>query len=374
MPPASHAKLVDLLSQDLAFHKSRAECFAAAVLCAIENKSVHLADMVAHLPGEAKPESKFRRFQIFFGEFNPDYADIARLNLEVLRTVIGEKPLVIAMDRTNWEARENDVNLLVMSVCLGDAGQPLLWTDIRHAGNSDTRKRIRMGRRLLNLIGVDRIQCLLGDREFVGADWFAWMLKEKVPFAMRLRENMKTTPEGGSLRDAAEHFATLLPGQWKDLGVCRVCGVTMGVCGVRLADGELLILGYSGVSGSEAKDFFMRRWNIETGFQKLKSHGFNLESSRLFGGGKFERLMAVLSVAFAWCYAMGVWSVEEAGRPIRIIHRLKRRAESIFRRGRETLAGVFRKSIRHIRSTSRKAFSLLRAACRVARHNDPALI
>jgi len=365
MPPTSHAKLVDLLCQDFRIHESRAECFAAAVLCAVESKSVLLADMVAHLPGEAKPGCKFRRFQNFFGKFNPDYADIARFVLGVLRPVIAEKPLVLALDRTNWEARENDVNLLVLSVCLGDAGQPLLWTDIRHAGNSDTAKRIRMMRRLLRLVDAGRIQCLLGDREFVGEDWFAWLLEQKVPFVMRLRENMKTAPEGGQLRDAAEHFAMLRPGEWLDLGVCRVCGVTMGVCGVRLHDGELLILGYSRVSGVGAKDFFMRRWNIETGFQKLKSHGFNLESSRLRGGGKFERLMAVLSIAFAWCYAMGAWSVE-AGRPIRFIQRLMRRAESIFRRGRETLAGVFRKSICHIRPTSRKAFSLLRSACQTA--------
>ena len=359
MPPTPHAKLVGLLRQDLRFHPSRAECFAAAVLSAVENKSVLLADMVAHLPGEAAPESKFRRFQNFFKEFNPDYTEIARSVLGILRPVTGDKPFVLALDRTNWEARENDVNLLVLSVCLGDAGQPLLWTDIRHAGNSDTGKRIRMVRRLLRLIPVDRIQCLLGDREFVGADWFAWLLEEKIPFVMRLRENMKTTPENGKLLDAVEHFAELRPGDWKDLGVCRACGVTMGVCGVRTNKGELLVLGYSGVSGSEAKDFFMRRWNIETGFQKLKSHGFNLECSRLCGGGKFERLMAVLAVAFAWCYVMGIWSIE-SGRPIRFIQRLMRRAESVFRRGRETLAGVFRKSVRHIRKASRKAFSLLR--------------
>jgi hypothetical protein len=78
---------------------------------------------------------------------------------------------------------------------------------------------------------------------------------------------MKTTPEGAPLRDAADHFAMLRPGDWMDLGVCRVCGVTMGVCGIRLRDGELLILGYSGISGIEAKDFSMQRWNIETGFQ-----------------------------------------------------------------------------------------------------------
>jgi hypothetical protein len=39
-----------------------------------------------------------------------------------MKDVLGSDPLVLAIDRTNWEARGNDVNLLVLSACLGDAG------------------------------------------------------------------------------------------------------------------------------------------------------------------------------------------------------------------------------------------------------------
>ncbi len=128
-------------------------------------------------------------------------------------------------------------------------------------------------------------------------------------------------------------------GDWLDMGMCHVCGVYMGVCGVRTSKDELLILRYSGVSASDAKLFYLRRWNIETGFEKLKTHGFHLESSRLRGGGKYERLMAVLAVGFVWCYAMGAWSVSN-GKPIRVIRRLGRCAQSVFRRDRELLVGM----------------------------------
>jgi hypothetical protein len=37
--------------------------------------------------------------------------------------------------------------------------------------------------------------------------------------------------------------------------------------------GELLILACHGIEGSAATLAYMRRWNIETGFEKLKSHG-----------------------------------------------------------------------------------------------------
>ena len=35
------------------------------------------------------------------------------------------RPLTLAMDRTNWEARGNDVNILVPIICLGDMGLPI---------------------------------------------------------------------------------------------------------------------------------------------------------------------------------------------------------------------------------------------------------
>ncbi len=248
-----------------------------------------------------------------------------------------------------------------MSICLGDAGQPFLWTDLRHPGNSNTKKRIRLTRRLLRILDVSRIQCLVGDREFVGEEWFSWLLERRIPFTMRLRENMKTTPKDGRTRDASAHFAALRPGDWLDLGVCHVCGVYMGVCGVRTSKGELLLLGYSGVSASDAKLFYLRRWNIETGFEKFNTHGFHLESSRLRGGGKYERLMAVLAVGFAWCYAMGTWSVSN-GKPIRVIRRLGRRAQSVFRRGQELLAGMLLGTCRQLRKTEMTAFELLKDA------------
>ena len=344
-------------------NKARAECFAVAVLSAIEAKSVLLTQIASHLPGQAKFKSKIRRLQNFFLQLTINYTAVAIFILGILRNVIGSEQIILAIDRTNWKARENNVNLLVLSVCLGDSGQPLLWSDLRHRGNSDTKKRIRIIRRLLRFMDVSRIKCLVGDREFVGIDWFSWLLAQKIPFAMRLRKNMIIKPETGKARTGKEHFTKLNKDEWLDLGICEVCGVTMGVCGVRIHSG-LLILGYAGVSAKDALKHYLQRWNIETGFAKLKTHGFNLESSRLRGGGKYERLMAVLAIGFAWCYAMGIWTIR-SGNPIRFIKRLERNAESVFRRGQILLACLFLKTCSNIRTTSRKAFELLQWACSV---------
>jgi len=363
MFPRYHRRLADLLRQALGLNKARADCFAACSLTAVENRTVSLSCIAAHLPGSALPESKFRRLQDFFNEIRPDFNALARFLMGLVHQILGGKPLILAMDRTHWKARGNNVNLLVLSVCLGDVGLPLLWTDLRRAGNSGTAKRIRLIRRFLGLFGAGRVACLVGDREFVGEDWFGWLLEENIPFVMRLRENFQTRRERGRPgRDAKDWFSGLRPGEFLDLGACALCGVAMGVCGLRTRDGELLILGYGGVDGACARDRYMARWNIETGFEKLKSHGFDLEASRLRGGGKMERLMAVLAVGFAWSYAVGHWSVE-AVRPIRFIRKLMRPGVSVFRRGLELLGGLFHGSCPQLRRVSRKAFDLLRIAC-----------
>ena len=362
MLPKQHRNLADSLCQALGMNKARAECFASCAIGAIEAKSIRLTDLAPYLPTDALPGSGVRRLQMFFEQADIDYNALAQFLMGMMKDVIGEKPLVLAIDRTNWEVRQNDVNLLVLSVCLGDAAMPLLWSDLRRKGNSNTPQRRRLTRRFLKLFGRERIKAVVADREFVGEDWFKWLLAENIPFSLRLRENFKTRPvDDGCARDAKDHFSGLRPGEWHDLGLCEVCGVRMGVCGLRLKkNDELLVLGYWGLEPDAARDVFMKRWNIETGFQKLKSHGFNSESSRLRGGGKQERVMAVLSVGFAWCYSVGFWSVREI-RPIRLIKKLGRKSRSVFGRGIDTLCGLFHGSCAFARRVAGKVAALFRA-------------
>jgi hypothetical protein len=116
------------------------------------------------------------------------------------------------------------------------------------------------------------------------------------------------------------------------------------------------------MNGEQARTTYIKRWKIETGFEKLKSHGFNLESSRLHGGGKQERLMAVLAVGFVWCFAIGVWSVQGI-HPIRFIRKLGRKGRSIFGRGLEILVGLLHHLCPALLRVAHKSLNLVRAAC-----------
>jgi hypothetical protein len=359
MFPKSVGRLADVLAVALRLNKARGQCLAGIVIGVAESKSVLLADLATRLPGNATTTSTFRRLQDFFLEVLLDFNAVAALLMGFIGKLTDE-PLTLAMDRTNWEARGNDVNILVLSVCLGDVGLPIFWIDLRMAGNSDTPCRIGVVSQFMELFGVDRIHVLVGDREFIGGDWFSWLIAEDIPFVMRLRENILLSSKRGSKRYARNFFHGLRRGEFRQLDKRRGCGVEMTVVGVKTSKGELLILACHGIEGSAATEAYMRRWNIETGFEKLKSHGFHMESSRLQGDGKMELLLAALAIAMAWTYSCGTWSVEHVA-PIRL-KKHGRPEHSIFARGLMLLGDLLHGVAKDMRRVALFAFGILRAA------------
>ena len=109
---------------------------------------------------------------------------------------------------------------------------------------------------------------------------------------------------------------------------------------------------------------YRERWQIETLFQKLKGHGFNLEESRLRGGHKAETLLGVLALAAAWCYALGEWHSEEIA-PIPLKSH-GRKAEATFRRGLNILRQAFAKCAAILSRDAQKAYSLINFKSRLA--------
>ena len=61
----------------------------------------------------------------------------------------------------------------------------------RKQGNSNYRDRIRILKKFIELFGVDKIEVLIADREFIGAIWFRWLRKRKVPFVIRIKGGHK---------------------------------------------------------------------------------------------------------------------------------------------------------------------------------------
>ena len=74
---------------------------------------------------------------------------------------------------------------------------PLIWSVIEGRGCSDTGMRIALIERYLAHFPAKTIRLLLADRELTGADWMEFLCKNNIPFAIRVRDNLRITTEEG---------------------------------------------------------------------------------------------------------------------------------------------------------------------------------
>jgi len=129
------------------------------------------------------------------------------------------------------------VNILVLAVVTRRFRVPLIWTLLEHGGASETGQRIALMERYLRLFGASSIEALLADREFIrcpaddcaaigerGTEWMKFLNKNKIPFAIRLKENMQIRLEDGSSRQ----FRTLLRKRRRGAWAYRCATRTMG--------------------------------------------------------------------------------------------------------------------------------------------------
>lgn len=139
-------------------------------------------------------DSVRRRFYRFFPHIELDGAVTARVVVELLG--MRGKPWVLATDRTNWEFGKTTINILMISVIWNGMGVPLIGTLLPSTGNSTTQARTDLLDRLRTAVPDLKTASLMGDREFIGGAWMAYLHANQSPFVLRLRENQHVVREG----------------------------------------------------------------------------------------------------------------------------------------------------------------------------------
>jgi hypothetical protein len=179
--------------------------------------------------------------QRFFGEHWIDYNDVARFIMKLFGFI--NTDLYLTLDRTNWKWGKININLLVLAVVYRGAAISVYWLPLNKRGNSNSRERMALLQRFIEQFGKSRIKGLLADREFIGDEWMGWLIKQQIPFFIRIRNNSISTNSRGQETRVDSLFYTLQPGgimrlfQQRSLGQRKVY-----LSALRLADGELLIV------------------------------------------------------------------------------------------------------------------------------------
>ena len=293
------ADLEETLSPHVPLSKSRIETLCVLVLGMISARTVNLTHIASERPTRAKVASTYRRLQRFFQHVTlPDDWTVG-----IVMALIGHPDRwYLCLDRTNWKIGKFDVNVLVLAVVTERYRVPLLWTFLNHSGNSTTEQRIALMRRYLTYFKASTVRMFLADREFIGQEWFRFLLDANIPFAIRMKDDHLIHVEGRefSLRSYLSRckgergFTATLPAKAGQPALELHFGAR------RIKGGELLIVACSEqIRGARILRYYRWRWFIECMFADCKTKGINLEDTRLRNTHKLSLLIAISAIAMA---------------------------------------------------------------------------
>ena len=225
-------------------------------------------------------------------------------------------------------------------------GIPLWWHLLdNNSGNSSTQDRIKLLTEVVSMLGANRISSLCGDgtglaNQFIGKDWYKWLLSNKIRFYLRLPKSHRIQVG----RHLMKPESILGNRQKALLDNIQIAGFRLSVALERVVnkagESDLLIVLTNSFAYSGTR-FYKQRWSIETFFESIKSRGFEIEKTHLKKAERFETLLALVSLAFGLCQTVGLIA-HRGGKPISVKnHGYK--ANSFFRHGKDLFGEAWRK-------------------------------
>lgn len=327
-------ELRSVLNKYLHWNKARLTCFCQIIIALFMVRSVNLTQIATAFQGKASLESHYKRLRRFFAGFNFDRACVLEMILRMF-PIKGKVWLII--DRTNWQFGLKHINILTFAIAYKGIAIPLAWSVMAKAGNSFTDDRIKLLEKVTSILKRTKIKGLIADREFIGSKWFDYLIKNRIPFYIRIKED--TMAEGvreGYAIPLKDIFRQVKEGKRKVLTYpIRLLGQTVYIAASRLKN-ELLIV-VTNRNPKKAISFYKIRWEIETLFACLKTRGFCFEDTHLTHPERIEKLVFVLCVAFCWSYRIG--DIANQMKPVDI-KKHGRRAKSLFRLGMDKIRKV----------------------------------
>jgi hypothetical protein len=342
--------LIEILNEEFKWNKARMACFVGMLLSLIKVRTVNLVELSSAFDGKAKLDSRYKRIKRFFSSFTINFSMIARWVMNLFG--LTNEAVYLSMDRTNWKWGKNNINILMLSIVYKGIALPVVWMLLSKQGNSNTEERIELIKKFIDWFGKAKIAGILADREFIGGEWFKWLIGEKISFCIRIKKNVLTTNTSGKEVHAHWLFWDLKVGERRCLPEPRkIWNQLVYLSALRLTDGELLIVATDQWL-IDPITHYSKRWEIETLFGCLKSKGFNFEDTHLFDAERIKKMLVLLTVAFCWAHKTGEWRHEQ--KPI-TVKKHGRKAQSLFKYGLDYLRDALFNSL----SPTRKQLSFL---------------
>ena len=208
----------------------------------------------------------------------------------------------LLLDGTSWSRGKITHNFMVLSVVYNGISIPIYWKNLKRKGNSNQQNRkhlIVKAMKHFNLKG----KILIADREYIGLDWFSFLLDQEISFVIRLRKK--------DYRDRIGHYLGLpiselekkvLRSKIPTKSITRIIEINGMKLKYVIAKNQkdsqkeplIYLLTDLNENGYFITHKYSIRWQIECCFKHLKSNGFDLEKINVKGAAKADFMMAVV--------------------------------------------------------------------------------
>jgi hypothetical protein len=320
-------------------HGSRKDFLGMYIPALIQSDSVQFHKSAKYLNDAVKLDSNTTRIQDFYREVELNYGFVAILLISLLPK---NKKLRICIDRTEWDFGSCQVNILMVLVGCDEFYIPFYWELLdNNSGNSNCEDRISLLEKVLKVIPTERIGLVLADREFIGHKWLKFLKNNRIDFCVRVPKSHKIERFDGCILRAEEVAQRYPNGTY--LVDCMVDGVWGNVYIKPLDDDDILFV-FGTCQAKFIGKLYKNRWVIEACFQNLKTRGFNLENTHMKILERISKLIAMVSIAYAFCVSLGIYQDRKIQKIEIKNHGYK--ANSFFRVGKDIIDDLFRKKDR----------------------------
>ena len=314
--------------------RHRIDLISRLVCALIQVRSVNMKKLACSLSGMAQIDSHYRRLQRFFSS---TVSPSVFTQLIVSKVVRPGQQQLLAMDRTHWRLGRTDLNVLCVGLVYQGVSIPLVYQSLQKPGNSNTSERKCLLTKVLAYLDP-RVCCLVADREFIGREWFAFLLEQQVDFVIRLRGNTSLTLDDGRRRYGATFNERMPRGTTRFYPQTTLYdGLTLNLVCHRPIRGERILLITNRTDLKQVLAVYGQRWAIETTFACLKSRGFNLEDTHLTHPQRLHLLLGLLAWTLLWALLVGRRLHQRKPIPIK---KHGRPAISLFRKGLDQLTQI----------------------------------
>jgi Transposase DDE domain. len=261
-----------------------------------------LSSIVGLVTGKGKTtkSSNYKRLIRIFDRYSFSSLWIELLNYVFL--LLRLECSYLLLDGTSWKRGSKWYHYLTLCIVYQGVAIPIYWEDLNKQGTSNFKERKRLMKKAFSYFHLsDKI--LLADREYIGIDWFKYLIANDLNFVIRLKEKVyksaineakgrKYDQIKSKVLRSKVHYKTI--GKWFELEGMNLQFVALKNPKEDAKEPVVFLISNLDMTPKKIAQMYQIRWKIEHCFRHLKSNGFQLEQINLKSKSRCKLLMAIM--------------------------------------------------------------------------------